>query len=115
MSNWAWDPISVLLLAPLLQSSTGSELRQPAVRQDVERHDIWLELGVDGFRLDAVPYLIEREGTSCEKAVLFPKKQNIFTQGDPAGADRDREIVLNDASREFLFQDHDQVIRLISQ
>jgi maltose alpha-D-glucosyltransferase/alpha-amylase len=26
----------------------------------------WLELGVDGFRLDAVPYLIEREGTSCE-------------------------------------------------
>jgi maltose alpha-D-glucosyltransferase / alpha-amylase len=26
----------------------------------------WLEMGVDGFRLDAVPYLIEREGTSCE-------------------------------------------------
>jgi maltose alpha-D-glucosyltransferase/alpha-amylase len=28
--------------------------------------DFWLELGVDGFRLDAVPYLLEREGTSCE-------------------------------------------------
>src|SRR6202162_359237 len=26
----------------------------------------WLELGVDGFRLDAIPYLVEREGTSCE-------------------------------------------------
>ena len=26
----------------------------------------WLEVGVDGFRVDAVPYLIEREGTSCE-------------------------------------------------
>ena len=26
----------------------------------------WLEMGVDGFRLDAVPYLVEREGTSCE-------------------------------------------------
>jgi len=26
----------------------------------------WLDLGVDGFRLDAVPYLVEREGTSCE-------------------------------------------------
>ena len=26
----------------------------------------WLDMGVDGFRLDAVPYLIEREGTSCE-------------------------------------------------
>ena len=28
--------------------------------------DFWLEMGVDGFRLDAVPYLVEREGTSCE-------------------------------------------------
>ena len=26
----------------------------------------WLEMGVDGLRLDAVPYLIEREGTNCE-------------------------------------------------
>jgi maltose alpha-D-glucosyltransferase/alpha-amylase len=31
---------------------------------DVMRY--WLELGVDGFRVDAVPYLVEREGTSCE-------------------------------------------------
>jgi len=28
--------------------------------------DFWLRLGVDGLRLDAVPYLYEREGTSCE-------------------------------------------------
>ena len=28
--------------------------------------DFWLELGVDGLRLDAVPYLYEREGTNCE-------------------------------------------------
>jgi maltose alpha-D-glucosyltransferase/alpha-amylase len=26
----------------------------------------WAELGVDGFRVDAVPYLVEREGTTCE-------------------------------------------------
>lgn len=26
----------------------------------------WLDLGIDGFRLDAVPYLFEREGTNCE-------------------------------------------------
>ena len=28
--------------------------------------DFWLEMGVDGLRLDAVPYLFEREGTNCE-------------------------------------------------
>ena len=28
--------------------------------------DFWLDLGVDGLRLDAVPYLFEREGTNCE-------------------------------------------------
>lgn len=26
----------------------------------------WSDLGIDGFRLDAVPYLFEREGTNCE-------------------------------------------------
>ena len=28
--------------------------------------DFWLDMGVDGLRLDAVPYLYEREGTNCE-------------------------------------------------
>jgi maltose alpha-D-glucosyltransferase / alpha-amylase len=31
-----------------------------------DKMKFWLDLGVDGFRLDAVPYLVEREGTSCE-------------------------------------------------
>ena len=39
----------------------------PAVRKAVLRVlDFWANMGVDGFRLDAVPYLFEREGTSCE-------------------------------------------------
>ena len=39
----------------------------PAVREEIWKvMKFWLELGVDGFRVDAVPYLIEREGTSCE-------------------------------------------------
>jgi maltose alpha-D-glucosyltransferase/alpha-amylase len=39
----------------------------PAVREEMWNvMRFWLELGVDGFRVDAVPYLIEREGTSCE-------------------------------------------------
>jgi maltose alpha-D-glucosyltransferase / alpha-amylase len=39
----------------------------PAVREAIWTvMKFWLDLGVDGFRVDAVPYLIEREGTSCE-------------------------------------------------
>ena len=39
----------------------------PAVHELVEKVlDFWLDMGVDGLRLDAVPYLYEREGTSCE-------------------------------------------------
>ena len=39
----------------------------PAVRDEIWKvMKFWLDLGVDGFRVDAVPYLIEREGTSCE-------------------------------------------------
>ena len=39
----------------------------PAVRAEMLKvMQFWLDLGVDGFRVDAVPYLFEREGTSCE-------------------------------------------------
>ena len=39
----------------------------PAVREAVlQVCDFWLDIGVDGLRLDAVPYLYEREGTNCE-------------------------------------------------
>ena len=37
----------------------------------------WLEMGVDGFRLDAVPYLVEREGTNCEN---LPETHAIFKE-----------------------------------
>jgi maltose alpha-D-glucosyltransferase/alpha-amylase len=39
----------------------------PAVREEMLKvMSFWLDLGIDGFRADAVPYLIEREGTNCE-------------------------------------------------
>src|SRR5207244_2146033 len=39
----------------------------PPVRKEITRVlDFWLDMGVDGLRLDAVPYLYERERTSCE-------------------------------------------------
>ena len=39
----------------------------PAVQEEMLRvAGFWLEMGIDGFRADAVPYLFERDGTNCE-------------------------------------------------
>ena len=42
----------------------------------------WLDMGVDGLRLDAIPYLIERDGTNCENLRRDPRRH----QDDPGGA-----------------------------
>src|SRR5439155_2538245 len=57
-----------VLLASVLLAPAGPELRQPAGTPGrVDVVDYWLELGVDGLRLDAVPDLFPREGPDCEK------------------------------------------------
>ncbi len=68
MSNWAWDPISKSYYwHRFFTHQPDLNFDNPAVREEMWNvMKFWLELGVDGFRLDAVPYLIEREGTSCE-------------------------------------------------
>ena len=68
MSNWAWDPISKSYYwHRFFSHQPDLNYDNPAVREEMwDVMKFWLELGVDGFRLDAIPYLIEREGTSCE-------------------------------------------------
>jgi maltose alpha-D-glucosyltransferase / alpha-amylase len=68
MSNWAWDPISkAYYWHRFFSHQPDLNYDNPAVREEMWNvMKFWLELGVDGFRLDAVPYLVEREGTSCE-------------------------------------------------
>jgi maltose alpha-D-glucosyltransferase / alpha-amylase len=68
MSNWAWDPVSkAYYWHRFFSHQPDLNFDNPAVREEMwQVMKFWLELGVDGFRLDAVPYLIEREGTSCE-------------------------------------------------
>ena len=57
----------IILLASLLFASAGFEFRQSRrARSGRAGLDFWLKLGVDGLRLDAIPYLYEREGTNCE-------------------------------------------------
>jgi maltose alpha-D-glucosyltransferase/alpha-amylase len=67
-SNWAWDPISQSYYwHRFFSHQPDLNYDNPAVREEMwEVMKFWLEMGVDGFRLDAVPYLVEREGTSCE-------------------------------------------------
>jgi maltose alpha-D-glucosyltransferase/alpha-amylase len=68
LSNWAWDPLSkTYYWHRFFSHQPDLNFDNPAVRAEMWNvMKFWLEMGVDGFRLDAVPYLIEREGTSCE-------------------------------------------------
>ncbi|WIM92829.1 maltose alpha-D-glucosyltransferase [Actinoplanes oblitus] len=67
-SNWAYDPVRRRYFwHRFYRWQPDLNYANPAVRAavlDVMRY--WLDLGVDGLRLDAVPYLFEAEGTNCE-------------------------------------------------
>jgi maltose alpha-D-glucosyltransferase/alpha-amylase len=67
-SNWAWDPVARQYYWHRFYSHQPDlNFDNPAVWESLfPVVDFWLGLGVDGMRLDAVPYLYEREGTSCE-------------------------------------------------
>ena len=67
-SNWTWDPIAKAYFWHRFYSHQPDlNFDNPEVRQAMmDAVDFWFDLGVDGLRLDAVPYLYEREGTNCE-------------------------------------------------
>jgi maltose alpha-D-glucosyltransferase/alpha-amylase len=67
-SNWTWDPVAGQYFWHRFYSHQPDlNYENPRVRREIfEVVDFWLAMGVDGFRLDAVPYLFEAEGTTCE-------------------------------------------------
>ena len=67
-SNWAWDPVADAYFWHRFYSHQPDlNYESPDVHRAVlQALDFWLSMGVDGLRLDAVPYLYEREGTNCE-------------------------------------------------
>ncbi|MFP4206226.1 MAG: maltose alpha-D-glucosyltransferase [Spirochaetaceae bacterium] len=67
-SNWTWDPVAKAYYWHRFYSHQPDlNFDNPAVQKEVFRlTDFWFNLGVDGLRLDAVPYLYERENTNCE-------------------------------------------------
>ncbi len=67
-SNWTWDRVAKAYFWHRFYSSQPDlNFDNAAVRRAVmQAMDFWFAMGVDGMRLDAVPYLYEREGTNCE-------------------------------------------------
>jgi len=67
-SNWTWDPLAgQYYWHRFFSHQPDLNYENPDVRDEMLRVlRFWLDLGIDGFRLDAVPYLYEVEGTNCE-------------------------------------------------
>jgi maltose alpha-D-glucosyltransferase/alpha-amylase len=67
-SNWSWDPVAkAYFWHRFFSHQPDLNFENPAVHDAVfSAMDFWLGMGVDGLRLDAIPYLFERDGTMCE-------------------------------------------------
>ena len=67
-SNWTWDPIARQYYWHRFYSHQPDlNFDNPEVQKEIlDVMSFWLDRGIDGFRVDAVPYLFEREGTNCE-------------------------------------------------
>lgn len=67
-SNWTWDPeAKAYFWHRFFSHQPDLNFDNPDVQEEVFKMlDFWCKMGVDGFRLDAVPYLFERENTNCE-------------------------------------------------
>ena len=68
VSNWSWDTEARAYYWHRFYSHQPDlNFDNPAVQKEVFKLiDFWFDIGVDGLRLDAVPYLFERDGTNCE-------------------------------------------------
>jgi maltose alpha-D-glucosyltransferase / alpha-amylase len=78
-SNWTWDPVAgQYYWHRFFAHQPDLNWDNPEVKERMfEVMEYWLERGLDGFRADAVPYLIEREGTICEN---LPETHDILKE-----------------------------------
>ena len=84
-SNWTWDPIArQYYWHRFFSHQPDLNYDNPEVhREMLDIMAFWLDRGIDGFRVDAVPYLYEREGTNCENLPEthdFLKKMRQFVE-----------------------------------
>ncbi|MBS0000641.1 MAG: maltose alpha-D-glucosyltransferase, partial [Cyclobacteriaceae bacterium] len=78
-SNWAWDPeANAYYWHRFYSHQPDLNYDNPNVRKEIFKVlDFWFKTGVDGLRLDAVPYLFQREGTNCEN---LPETHDFLKQ-----------------------------------
>ncbi len=78
-SNWTWDSVAQKYYwHRFFSHQPDLNFESAAVRREMLKIlRYWLDMGVDGFRADAVPYLFEREGTNCEN---LPETHNYLKQ-----------------------------------
>ncbi len=98
-SNWAWDEAAGQYYWHRFYSSQPDlNYDNPAVQDEMLKiMKFWLDLGIDGFRTDAIPYLFEREGTNCEnlpETHAFLRRARLFL--DENYADK---ILLSEANQ----------------
>ena len=88
-SNWTWDPLAkAYYWHRFYAHQPDLNFDNPEVRREVTRVlDFWFGLGVDGLRLDAIPYLFEREGTTARTSRRrTPSSRSSARTWTPAGA-----------------------------
>jgi maltose alpha-D-glucosyltransferase/alpha-amylase len=90
-SNWSWDNVAKKYYwHRFFSHQPDLNYDNPAVRREMlDIMKFWLDRGIDGFRVDAVPYLIEREGTTCEnlpETHEFLKEMRSFVDANYPGA-----------------------------
>ncbi len=89
-SNWTWDEqAGQFYWHRFYASQPDLNYDNPAVQEEmINVARFWLDLGIDGFRADAVPYLFEREGTNCEnlpETHAYLKKLRVFVDANYPG------------------------------
>src|SRR5271154_1656218 len=67
-SNWSWDPVAqAYYWHRFFSHQPDLNFDNPQVMEEVLKVlRFWLDMGVDALRMDAIPYLVERDGTNCE-------------------------------------------------
>ncbi len=98
-SNWTWDETAhAYYWHRFFSHQPDLNYDNPLVLEEIlKAMRFWLDMGVDGLRMDAIPYLCERDGTSCEN---LPETHNIIRQLRAAiDAEYDNRLILAEANQ----------------